>query len=297
MRLMRAATLTISDLTRSQTQYCDWLNYSCVEEGRISQDLAASWGTPRTADQPYAVLQPESGADVFIRLIEQASVPEYQPLRTFGWAAIEICNQNTLKVNARMERSPFEIIGPPKKLDGLPDIFAMQVKGPDQEIVYLTEIRNSPDTDHLPQAESLIDKLFILVMACTDIETTGSWLEKHLLIEKDSSMEIVYSMINKAFNMPPDTKHPLATLKHGKDVFLEIDTYPDATIIRPKHEGMLPPCAAIGSFIHPEFDKLVEINKINWITPPEIYEGKIYNNKRSGTLRCPDGTLIEMIEA
>jgi len=297
MRLMRAATLTVSDLERSKTLYCDWLDYSCVENGIVSHELAMSWGASKTAGQRFVVLQPASGAEVFIRLIEQSAVPDYKALRTYGWAAIEICNQDTLKVNNRMERSPFEIIGPPKELDGMPAIFPMQVKGPDQEIVYLTEIRDDLEAYDLPRAESLIDKLFILVMACSDMEASGQWLEKHLLIEKGRSMEIIYSMINKAFDLPADTKHALATLKHERDVFLEIDEYPEGVTPRTTHNGMLPPCAAIGSFIHPDFDKLIDINKGHWITPPIKRQGHVYKGKRAGTLRTPDGTLIEMIES
>lgn len=297
MRLMRAATLTVSNLDRSQKLYCDWLDYSCVESGTICDTLAKSWGAPETSGRKYCVLQPASGADVFIRLIEQPVMDSYKTLRSYGWAAIEICNQDTLAVNARMENSPFEIIGPPKELDGMPAIFPMQVKGPDQEIVYFTEIRDDLEAYDLPRAESLIDKLFILVIACRDIKVTGAWLETHLLIDKGRDIEIIYTMINQAFDLPMDTKHPITTLKHERDVFLEIDSYPDATIDRPSHDGMLPPCAAIGSFIHPDFEALERINKTLWITPPQARDGVIYKGKRAGTLRSPDGTLIEMIEA
>ena len=297
MRLMRAATLTVSDLSRSQSYYCDWLNYSNVESGTISSELSAGWGTPNTAGQAYAVLQPESGADVFIRLIEQPSVKGYKALRSYGWNAIEICTQDTLKVNSRMERSPFKIIGSPKKIPGLDAIYPMQVKGPDEEIVFLTQINDDMPTQNLPRAASLIDKLFILVMGCSDIDLSKDWLEKYLLVEADKDMEINYTMINKAFGFKDGTQHRLCTLMHEKDVFLEIDQYPEETIFRKTHDGMLPPCAAIGSFVHPEFDKLVQINKDHWITPPRKLDGTIYNGKRTGTLRTPDGTLIEMIES
>jgi len=60
---------------------------------------------------------------------------------------------------------------------------------------------------------------------------------------------------------------------------------------------MLPPCAAIGSFIHPEFEKLMAINKDHWITPPEKRDSILYKGKRAGSLRAPDGTLIELIES
>ena len=53
---------------------------------------------------------------------------------------------------------------------------------------------------------------------------------------------------------------------------------------------------AMGSFIHPDFDKLCEINENLWIMPPTFRDGVIYKNKRAGTLKAPDGTLIEVIE-
>lgn len=297
MHLIRATTLTVENLRRSQIAYCKWLNYKTIERGDVTEDLAASWGAPNTAGQPYCVLQPTSKAPVYIRLIEQPIRKDYEPLKTYGWAAIEICNQDTLTVNARMEKSPFEVIGPPQELDGMPAIFPMQVKGLDQEIVYLTEIRDDMAEYDLPRANSLIDKLFILVIACSDMEKTGKWLEEHLLINKGRSIELVYSMINNAFDLPTDTKHVISTLKHERDVFLEIDAYPKGAKSRKSHNGMLPPCAAIGSFIHPQFEKLLAANKGQWITFPVRRDGVIYKGKRAGTLRDPDGTLIEMIEA
>jgi len=298
MELIRAATLTVSDLARSRKLYSEWLNYKEIETGHVPLDLAKSWGAPQTSGQAYCVLQPESGAKAYIRLIEQPSVPEYKALKSYGWAAIEICNQDTLAVNARMETSPFEIIGPPQVLDGLPAIFPMQVKGPDKEIVYLTEFKERHlESYDLPQAESLIDRLFILVMACSDLKKSGDWLVKHLKIEQGPPMDLIYTLINTAFDLPENDTHTIATLQHGRDVFIEIDQMPEDAISRPCHDGMLPPCAAIASFIHPEFDTLLEVNKGLWIVPPAKYSGAVYDGKRAGTLRAPDGTLIEVIEA
>ena len=296
MHLIRGATITVSNISHADL-YQDWLDYDTVESGTVDQDLADSWGAPQSEGARYKVLQPASGAPVYLRFVEQDAPTDYQPLRTYGWAAIEICTQDTLAVNTRMAQSPFEIIGPPKQLDGMPAIFPMQVKGPDQEIVYLTEIRdNMPEYD-LPRAGSLIDKLFILVMACPDMEAEGAWLEEHLKISKGRTLAINYTMINKAFGLPDGTQHKLATLKHERDVFLEIDEYPEEATARSIADGHLPPCVAIGSFIHPEFDAIAELNADHWITPPTARIGTIYKGKRAATLRSPGGTLIEMIEA
>jgi catechol 2,3-dioxygenase-like lactoylglutathione lyase family enzyme len=292
LETIRAATLTVSDLARSQTLYTRWLDYQAVENGTVSDSLAQGWGTPEVAGAPYSILQPQSGAPVYLRLIEQPAQPDYRPLRSYGWAAIEINNQDTLQVAARMEDSPFKIIGPPKEIPGLDAIFAMQMQGPDQEIVYLTQIRSDMADYDLPRAKSLIDRLFILVLACSDMEKTGEWAQSHLGFEKGRSMEIPYTMISKAFEQPMDTLHALATLKHDRDVALEIDQYPEEAVARRTHEGWLPPCAAIGSFLSPDWERAVSLNKAT----PVLHDSIIYGGKPAFTLRDPDGALFEMIK-
>ncbi|MEM6626792.1 MAG: hypothetical protein AAF719_08820 [Pseudomonadota bacterium] len=293
MKILRAATLTVADLMRSTELYGEWLDYAQIEGGDISRSLAESWGCPAVAGRPYAVMQPASGADVFLRFIEQPPRPDYVPLTSYGWAAIEICVQDVLAVNERMLKSPFEIIGPPREIEGLPAIHPMQVKGPDGEIVYLTHIKDDLPGYDLPRAGSLIDKLFIVVMACSDLDASKAWIKEHAAVTPGRDMEIVYTMIANAFSLPMEDLHRIATMIHDRDVFLELDQLPPAATPRPSHDGMLPPCAAIGTLIHPEFDALPG----RWITAPEIREGAIYQNKRAATLSAPDGTLIEIVEA
>lgn len=293
MELLRAATLTTPDLDAAVARYGRFLDYGVVEAGKVDEELAVAWGAPASAGRRYAVMRPASGADVFIRFVEGEVPAAYAPLRTYGWAAIEICVQDTLAVNARMATSPFTIIGPPKQLDGLPAIFPMQVRGPDGEIVYLTQIRdNLPDYD-LPRAGSLIDKLFILVLACSDMEASATWFRETLGIQHGRTMEIIYSMINQAFGLPEDSKHRLATGIHERDCFLEFDQYPAEATARPAVPGALPPGVAMTTLRHPAFDAIPG----DWIAPPVRREGAIYTGRCAGTLRAPDGSLVEVVEA
>lgn len=297
MKLMRAATLSVADLDRSVELYTEWLDYSVAEQGTLAPELAASWGSEISAGQRFAVLRPASGRDVFIRLVENRIHPDYRALRTFGWAAIEICVQDVLKVNERMLASPFEVIGPPNKIAGLDAIYPMQVQGPDQEILYFTQISDDlPDFD-LPRAESMIDRLFILVMACSDTKHSAAWLSEHIKIgSAGDDMEIVYTMIARAFDMPLDSLHRIATMAHEKDVFMELDNLPAQATVRPRFADELPQGVAIGTFWHPQFDAIDTHCKDVWIRPPEIRTSCIYGGKRSATLRAPDGTLIEIVD-
>lgn len=292
MKLLRAATLTVADPAATAARYAQWLDYGIVESGTLAADLAASWGCANSAGRDYVVMRPSSGAAVFLRFVAGDPMPEYQPLRSFGWAAIEICVEDVLTVNDRMRQSPFEIIGPPKEIPGLPTIYPMQVKGPDKEIVYLTQIRGDlPDQD-LPRAASLIDKLFILVMAASDLTRSLEWFRDTVGLSFGRSVEIPYTMISKAFGQPLDTRHTLCTMTDGRDVFLELDQLPPEATARPRHDGQLPPGIALCTLLHRDLSAV----RGDWITPPVRRNGPIYDGRLTGTLRAPDGTLVELLQ-
>ncbi|MFS0851123.1 hypothetical protein AB3M93_16885 [Novosphingobium panipatense] len=177
MTLLRCATHTVRDVTETAERYMRWFDYSLVEQGLVGEDLAAVWQAPASAGRPYVLMRPASGSDVFLRFVEGDVVPGYVPIRTYGWAAIEICVTDVDAVNERMIASPdFDVIGPPKPLDGFPTVKPMQVRGPDLETVYLTEIRvNGPDHG-LPTPRSLVDRPFILVLACSDLQASIGWV-------------------------------------------------------------------------------------------------------------------------
>jgi hypothetical protein len=293
MKLLRAATLTVADLDRAIRNYETYFDYSVIERGHVAADLAASWDAPKSAEQPYAILQPSSGAEIYLRFIEQKPVEGYRALRSYGWAAVEICVQDVLAANARVENSPFEIIGPPREIDGLPAIYPMQVKGPDEEIVYLTQIRDDLPAYDLPRAATPIDKLFILVLGCSDMAASNRWMERHAGVAMGRDMAIVYTMLAKAYGTPMDELHTISTMIHGRDVFLELDQYPPAATPRPRHDGMLVPGCAIGTLYHPDFASLPG----PWISPPVRRDGPVYKGKRVATMKDLDGTLIEMVEA
>ena len=293
MKLLRAATLTVANLKRSVENYTTYFDYNLIEEGAVPADLAASWDAPETAGRPYALLEPASGADIYIRFIEQPPVEGFKALRSYGWNAIEICVQDVLAANARMEDSPFEIIGPPREIEGLDAIYPMQVKGPDEEIVYLTQIRDDLPAFDLPRAQAPIDRLFILVLGCSDMAASLDWMVKHAGIEIGrEKMDIVYTMLAKAYGTPMDELHTISTMIHDRDVFLELDQYPDAATVRPQHAGMLVPGCAIGTLWHPDFDSLPG----PWITEPVVRDGPVYQGKRVATMKDLDGALIEMVE-
>jgi len=293
VNLLRAATLTVADPEATAARYVEWLDYSIVERGVIDADLAASWGTPASGGRAFVVCRPASGQDVFLRFIQGDPPADYRPLRTFGWAALEICVADTLAVAHRMARSPFEIIGPPRELDGMPEIFPMQVRGPDDEIVYLTQIRGQQPGARLPVAQSLIDRLFILVLAGSDLAAARRWFAEDLKLAVGPQISLRYTMISKAFGLDPETKHLIATAGHDIDIFLEFDQYPDEATDRPREPGALPPGIALVTLEHPDLESV----SAPWLSAPAPRAGAVYGGHLQGVLSGPNGTLIELVSA
>jgi catechol 2,3-dioxygenase-like lactoylglutathione lyase family enzyme len=292
--MLRGATLTTTDLEAAVARYRDFLEYAVVESGRVPESLAASWGTPSAAGRRYALMRPASGESVFLRFVEGERPPGFLALRTYGWAAIELCVRDTLAVNARLERSPFRIIGPPRELDGLPTIFPMQVVGPDGDVVFLTQIRGDLPEYDLPRARTLVDRLFIVVLACSNIAESMRWFSTTLGVELGRRIEIAYSVLSAAFSLPESQRHTIATGVQGRDCFLEFDQYPTQAAARPGRGHDLKPGIALATLAHARFGS---IPTAEWIAPPQPGPGLAYDGRRAATLRAPDGTLVELIEA
>jgi catechol 2,3-dioxygenase-like lactoylglutathione lyase family enzyme len=287
MRLLRAATITTPDPAAAARRYQDYFGYQLLETGMVSAALAASWGAPAMAGRAYTVLGPASGVPVYLRFVESPAVPDFVPLRTFGWGAIELCVQDVQAVHERMKDSPFEIIGPPRALDGDPKIWPMQVQGPDGEIVFLTEIRGDDAGARLPRATSLVDCLFIAVLACADLTVTRAWFDEVLGCRGGPDFKLAYTTLSRAFGLPITHKHKIAVLGHGEDAFLQLDQYPEGATPRLLRPGELPPGVAMVSFLAPAGA---------WDDEGAVSEGGVvYGGGLSKIVHTPEGGLAELI--
>jgi hypothetical protein len=289
---LRSATLVVPDVEATTERYTQWFDYSVVEKGIVTSSLAKFWLSPSSAGKRYTVLQPSSLAPVFLRFVEGDDVPDYQPMRTYGWTATEICVQDVEAVNERMLRSPFKIIGVPKLLDGFPTVKPMQVRGVDGEIVYLTEILVAEPSLRLPVVESLIDRPFIMVLACSDLKKSIGWVKDVFGLSVSDPVKVLNSMISDSFQIDPREKHELCIVKGDGQTFLELDQFPVGATERPQCTDALPPGVAITTIMFPDFERLSR----HWAVQPVTREGVIYGGRRVGMLRTPDGAFLEVVE-
>lgn len=294
MTLLRCATLVVANVEEAASRYGEWMGYRMVEQGTLSTDLAEAWNAPASAGRAMATLQPASGEHVFLRFVEGDVVPDYLPIRTYGWAATELCVTDVEQVHTRMQASPFEVIGPPRTLDGFATIKPMQVRGPDAEIIYLTEFAGEDPTLALPKPRTLVDRPFIIVHASRDLEAGVHWLRDVVGLHVTDPVSIRYTMIERSFGLTPEDKTSITTAQWpGGETFLEFDQYPGVATARPTHVGSLPPGVAVVTMLHPDLARLDG----HWLCAPAERAGVVYGGRLSGVLLTPEGAILEVVDA
>ncbi|GAB5489247.1 MAG: hypothetical protein Pars2KO_28170 [Parasphingorhabdus sp.] len=282
----------VPSLETAIRDYRDVLGMKLIETGTVAADLAVAWNCPNISDAPMATLQMASGADCHIRLVQQPNHTEFKPTTTYGWAAYEFTVQDVFGWPDRLQGSGFEIVGPPKELEGLPYFVPMQALGPGREMIYLNEVReNTPSTD-LPKARSLTDHIFIAILATEDRAGTVSWYKDKLGFTEGDTYTLEYSMINDAFGLPAGTTSDLTMVQNDRLPIAEVDDYPNEATIRPTHDGMLPPGNGLVSLAVDSLDPLA----VEWIAAPAIRDSAPYCGRRSATTIGPAGELLELIE-
>ena len=288
---IKCGTVSTPDLEAALADYRDLLGLRVVEDGELAPELAASWGAPVAAGQRYALLQPQSGAACFIRLVEAPFHPGFVPTRTFGWAAFELTVKGVYDLAERVKGSGFQTVGPPKPIENLPFFVPMQVLGRGREMLYFNEVACDTPSSDLPKAVSDIDHIFIVILATPDREGSVRFLKERLRLDEGGSYTLNYTMINKAFGLADGTQSTITMAQKGRLPIVEVDGYPPAATARPAHTGMLPPGNAIVTLAVDSLDL-----GLDWIAEPARREGPLYAGRRTATARGSAGELIELIQ-
>lgn len=284
--------VTVPDIDSALADYHDRLGLALLADEPLGAVLAANWGCPASAGARMATLQPQSGADCFIRLVEQPLPSDFVPTRTYGWASYELTVQDVFGWPERIAGSGFDIVGPPKEIAGFPYFVAMQVHGTGKEMLYFNEVRCDTPSNDLPKASSPIDAIFIAILAAPDRRAAVRWYCDALGLDEGDSYVIEYSMINKAFGLPANTTSGLTMVQKGRMPIVEIDDYPAAATARGVSEGHLPPGNAMLSLAVPDLDAC----RCDWIAAPARNGGPVYDGRRSATAIGAAGELVELVE-
>jgi hypothetical protein len=293
MLRFRAATVTTQDLAAFERDYAALLGYRVRERGTISRELAASWGAKRMNGRKFLLVSSDASPDVLIRAVQAPAVPGYRPLTTHGWNAIEIVVENPDALRKRFDGSPFTVIGEPEYLSGYPTIRAFQVRGPSQEVLYLTAETGDHSRSPLPAPGGEVGRIFIMVVAGPDISALNRWYSERFGLTAGVVRDRTVGVLSRAQNLRAGQTVPLTTIRLGQPGnLLELDGYPATAGARPQARGLLPPGIALVSVAVRRLDEL----QLDLIAPPQVRPGALYRGARSATARGPAGELLELVE-
>jgi hypothetical protein len=294
LKRLKINTVAAPDIALVESWYTEWLGYGAVERGEISSDLANAWAAPAMAGRPYVLLQPESGADVFIRVVEIDAVDGYKPMNSLGWNSFEVIIDDVYKLNERLVNSPFKIIGEPASLGGdLDFIHAMQVVGPAGDVLYLTCDRVRAADTLLPPSGSFVGRPFIVILAGNGVDVTQSYYNEKFLMKREEDMQTAIGVVANAQGLPDDHIFDMGFMALAETGnFIEYDGYGDSFGARPQTAGQLPPGCSTVSFSVDSLDAF----DLDFVGDAVTDSSMAYAGGRMRMVRGPVGELFELIE-
>jgi len=149
-----------------------------------------------------------------------------------------------------LENSPFKIIGAPADLSFTKDIRAMQVLGPADEILYLTQFKKIVPQFDSPKPRCFVDQTFIVVLAGKSLDEMQDYFHNNFGLAKATIIESRIRSISRVFNFPADTKYKAAALALKDQSMIELDELPKEGNNRFSLDGYLPAGIAMVSFLH-----------------------------------------------
>lgn len=280
-------TVRAPDLGAIEVAYTDFLGYRRTDSGTVSAGQAALWNAESMIGAPFILMCPASNSEFMFRFIEWPTDPAYVPYTTYGWSASELVVQDVDQLADNLDGSAFEIIGPPKNLSFTDDIRAMQLRGPADEILYLTQIKNLVPGLDLPSARCPVDRGFIVILAGESISRMQNFYERQFDVPEAAVLESRITVASKAFGLPLEQRYPIAALSLRDQSFIEVDEFPAAAAPRNVRLGELPPGIAIVSF---------QCNTAPGIVNGlQSFSGPPYQERLAGCCRGAAGELVELL--
>lgn len=285
-------TVSTPDVGRAIESYGRFLDYRLIRRGSMSREQAASWGSIALAGRDSALLAPESNADFRLRFVECRAAVSYEPFRHFGWNAAELLVENVDHLARQLEGSPFRILGPPAELSFSSQIRAMQVLGPDREVLYLTQIAGKLPGFETPEVASRVDRAFIVILGGRSVESLQEFYSTRFAVPRAPIIEGVISVLSRAYDLPPRHLHQLSALPLGEGCYIEADTMPAAARPRSVASDELPPAISMVTFRC----SALPPGTVERLSAPTALSDDPYRGRRSAVYRGPVGELIELIE-
>lgn len=293
LRRIEIATLCVADISICISAYTDLLDYQVIDAGELPQSLAAAWSTPDMTGMPYALLQPSSSAEVYLRCIETGRTGGYWPPVTQGWIATEILTTDPDALLEKLQGSAFTHIGGPGDLYPHPKSpRALQMAGPAGELMYFTRILPGGSRFGLHGAKTFVDRPFIMVTGGTSMDEIHGFYGGVLALRVTEPSPFVIGQMSRVLGVDPRTAYPVSLARiPGRSFLIELEELPPYIERRHVPEGQLPEGLAMVSFTAAPLDEL----NLNYRAEPRRIDMPPYNGRKVAVIEGPAGEWLELI--
>lgn len=299
LRDVAIVTHCVADLELAVDSWTGPLGYQLLETGELDEASCSTWDTPAAVGQPYALLQPASGADCHLRFVETGR-RGHAPPATWGWMATELLAEDVDALAVDIGRQGFRVLGGPADLYPRPKApRAMQLIGPSGELLYFTRLLPGGSRYGLRQARSWVDRPFICTIggpASARMPEFYAGVFGHRVMERTPFMNGILAML---CDVPADTVFPTAIVRiPGRRHLLEMDELPDHIGPRQRRAGQLPPGMSMVSFVVRDIDAIAALLPADTPlrAPPRRLSGRAYGGRRAAVIEGPVGEWLELIE-
>jgi len=285
-------TVVVPDLDAATRAYTEWLGFVVQDEGVVDEALATLWRAPKALGARLRTVGSTATGSGGVRLVERDRPLDESPLRVPGWRALEICVNDLHAVRARLEGSPFSVLGEPASIGGGSPIWALQATGPGREMLYLTLTVPGTIFD-LPLAERLVDRMFIAVLSAANLEESRDWFVRHFGAGPALPAEpYVLTAVSRDAGLPPERTYRMTALGLAGQALVEVDEhFPAYLDERPPADDLRSGIALITW----EVDSLDAVRHLVRDEPVRRDEPP-YRGRRVAVAEGPAGELHELVE-
>lgn len=298
MRLLKdieIVTHCVADLPAELAAWTKLLGYRLIDQGRLTNEHCTAWDTPADAGLNWVLLQPASGAAVYIRLIETEARSGYWPPVTWGWNATEILVADPDELARQLDDSPIHRFGGPGDLYAAPKApRAIQTLSPGGAMLYFTRILPGGSRYGLHGARSFVDRVFNVVLGGPDLDALREFYGDTLGLRVSEPIPFSMTLAAQASNASPDELFPICVAPvRPRQCILELDEYPDNTLPRPRDTGKLPGGMSMVSFLVDTLDEF----PVPFRAEAATISVAPYDGRRAAVIEGPAGEWLELIES
>jgi hypothetical protein len=293
LRFLKIVTHSVESIEVATAAWTHWLGYQLVAEGRLNKDLCSAWDTPQSTGQRYCILQPASGAEVFIRFIENSIANSYTPA-SYGWSATELLVTDPDQLLRDLADSPFtHVAGPLDLFPQQKSPRALQMYGPSGELLYFTRILPGGSRYGMKGAVSPVDRPFIVPIGGPSMIDMHRFYGDQLGLRTMEPISFVNGIMARACGVDSQTPFSMSIAPiPGRRFLIELDELPGGLKYRPIPPGQLPTGMAMVSFLV----ECLEDIPVPLCARPETIQDLPYNGRRTAVIRGPAGEWLELIE-